>query len=74
MVSAAIWAVLALAHSAVDNAAIVAADSPANVAVEVMDVTVDMVRSLGKCAEVEADVMTHITASSSAGIDTPPRN
>ncbi|MEX8493340.1 hypothetical protein [Sphaerotilus sp.] len=70
MVNAAIWAVLALAHSAVVRLAIVAVDSPANVAVEVMEETVDMVRCPGKCAEVEADVMDHITASSCPGIDT----
>jgi Mrp family chromosome partitioning ATPase len=74
VVSAAIWAVLALAHSVVDNAAMVVVDSPAKVAVDVMEETVDMVRCLGKSAEVEADVGDHITASSCGGIDTGFRN
>ncbi|WP_310460698.1 hypothetical protein [Sphaerotilus sp.] len=52
----------------------VVVDSPAKVAVDVMEETVDMVRCLGKSAEVEADVGDHITASSCGGIDTGLRN
>jgi histone H3/H4 len=62
VVRAAIWAVVALAHSAVE------------VAVNVLEETVDMVRCLGRRAEVEADVEDHITTSSSGGIDTDPLN